>query len=298
MTSSSTTTTESEDMDIKDGLDFILSHFGGDNSLWPKYIGAGDRWKIEVGSKEHALEYFYYENLINCRIWPYPKFVEHYAKADVRDALLTGCKGIVPNFLFLEIDKGRFAGASNLDSYSYSSNYDALQALNAALHQTLNRINEVFHEVVKPTILWSGNGYHIYLPVQLSGPSWCLGHTDIFMKLHKFPDRELLRFADRYLTCGLGDTSHYDTVSFNNMSVRIPGSYNRKIVNGVPDIKPVKLLQRWDGKRPYINWMLRAFHDYLLDKRLNPPKKKRKYSNNNGNGKGNFRFSNNWSDMK
>jgi hypothetical protein len=114
-----------------------------------------------------------------------------------------------------------------------------------------------------PTVLWTGNGYHIYLPVQLSGPSWCLGHTDTFMKLSKRPDLEFLRWSEFYLSDGLCDPAHCASTSFKNVWLRVPGSFNSK------NSEPVRILQKWDGKRPDINWILRDFK-YLVDKSLKP----------------------------
>ena len=50
--------------------------------------------------------------------------------------------------------------------------------------------------------------------------------------------------------------------------VRIPGSYNSK------NNSQVRIIQRWDGQRPYINWILRDFRRYLIQKKIKPEKKK------------------------
>lgn len=245
---------------ITEGLDFVLTHFGGDNALYPKFVAVGEDWMIPVNSKSEALTEFYRGQLINCRICPYPKFVEDYRKSDARGAMVSGGVGIGPNFLFIDIDRGAFS--KTLDAYSAETE----NTLNTVLYKVLDNINQRFHGVFKPTVLWTGNGYHIYLPVQLSGPSWCLGHTDLFLNVSKKPDVEFLRWAEYYLSDGLADPAHYTTCSFNNMWCRVPGSFNLKV--GVA--KPVVLVQKWDGHRPYINWILRDFHSYLIDKSLKP----------------------------
>lgn len=74
--------------------------------------------------------------------------------------------------------------------------------------KTLDNLREKFHGIFKPTILWSGNGYHIYLPVQLSGPSRCLQHTDIFTELCRDPDKEFLHWVEPYLTDGKADPAY------------------------------------------------------------------------------------------
>src|SRR5207245_1057627 len=99
-----------------------------------------------------------------------------------------------PNFIMIDLDLDRFS--KTLDAYKQD-------ALERAKDMILARINEKFHGNFKPTVLWTGGGYHIYLPVRLSGPSWCLGHTDIFMNLSKTPDRDFLRWAELYLSDGL-----------------------------------------------------------------------------------------------
>jgi hypothetical protein len=255
---------------ISKGLSLILSHFKGDNSFWPKFAAIEGQWHIQVENMDKALTFFYGAKLMDCRICPYPDFVESYHKSDVRDCMAIEGAGIVPNFLMIDLDKGRFA--RTLHAYRED-------ALNDALFRVLARINERFHGDFHPTILWTGNGYHIYLPVQLSGPSWCLGHTDIFMELSKTPDRDFLRWAEYYLSDGLADPAHYNTTSFKNMYCRIPGSFNSK------NNEPVIILQEWDGKRPYINWILRDFYDYLVDRRKSPPPK---YD------KGKWEFSTKW----
>jgi hypothetical protein len=130
------------------------------------------------------------------------------------------------------------------------------------LGTSLRKINEKFHWKFKPTVIWSGNGYHIYLPVQLSGPSWCLAHTDVFHGLSSDPDRRFMQWAEQYLSDGKSDPVHSKTVSFKNCMLRIPGSINSK--NG----EQVRILQKWDGQRPYINWILKDFQRYLIQKKI------------------------------
>ena len=151
----------------------------------------------------------------------------------------------------IDLDKGAFNGD--------------LALLKAALFRTLHNTNEKFHGKFKPTSLWSGNGYYIYQLVQLSGPSWCLAHTDVFHDLCPMGDvdRRFIQWAEQYLSEGKADPAHSKGVSFK-MMIRIPGSINSK--NG----QRVKVLQRWDAQRPYINWILRDFRDYLIDKKAKP----------------------------
>jgi len=52
---------------------------------------------------------------------------------------------------------------------------------------------------------------------------------------------------------GKSDLQHNNTVSYANCMLRIPGSINSK--NG----EPVRIIQRWDGYRPEINYILYDF---------------------------------------
>lgn len=98
------------------------------------------------------------------------------------------------------------------------------------------------------------------------GKSWCLGHIDKFLALTKTPDIEFLRWAELYLSDGLCDPAHHKVVSFKNMYWRVPDSFNSK--NG----EPVRVIQEWDGQRPYINYILRDFYSYLVDNKKKPKK--------------------------
>jgi hypothetical protein len=250
---------------IAGGLEFILSHiespiFSGDIkpsyfNLWPKTISTAktEGAQIRVNSPNQAISEFYKARFLDCKINAYPNYTDDFRKG-IQDRTSYGGRGIVPNFLFIDLDKGAFNGNLGL--------------LSKGLMKTLDSINEKFHGIFKPTVLWSGNGYHIYLPVQLSGPSWCLGRNDVFSKLSREVDRKFIQWAEQYLSDGKADPCHSKGLSFKNCMVRIPGSYNSK------NNCQVRVIQRWDGHRPCINWILRDFRRYLIQKKIKPEKKR------------------------
>lgn len=164
---------------------------------------------------------------------------------------------MAPSLILLDLDKGLFVNNLGLD---------ANLLLKQALFRILDNINKMFHGKFKPSILSTGNGYHIYQPVQLSGDSWCLGHIDIFRELTREPDREFLRWVEPYLSGKKSDPAHSKTVSFQNCYLRVPGSINSK--NGAQ----VKIIQRWNGQRACINWLLRDFRRYLIQEKIKPAK--------------------------
>jgi hypothetical protein len=231
---------------ITQGLTFILTHLEG---LWPKTISTHltNNAQIPVDSYEEAIRRYVEAKLLDSKISAYPNYTDEFRKG-AHDSKIFGGHGITPSLLFIDLDLGRFDGSIDL--------------LNQALFRTLRKINEKFQGKFRPSLIWSGNGYHIYLPVQLSGPSWCLVHTDIFYELSLDPDRRFMQWAEQYLSDGKADPAHSKTVSFKNCMLRIPGSFNSK--NG----EQVRLLQMWDGQRPYINWILKDFQRHLIQKKI------------------------------
>ena len=115
-----------------------------------------------------------------------------------------------------------------------------------------------------PTVLWSGNGYHIYQPVQ----AFVLEQEEVFFQFEQ-PSRKFMQFAEEFLSYGKCDYVHNITVSFKNCMLRIPGSINSK--NG----QIVKIGQRWNGCRPAINYLLRHFRRYLIDQKIKNLKQER-----------------------
>jgi hypothetical protein len=69
-----------------------------------------------------------------------------------------------------------------------------------------------------------------------------------------------MQFAEDYLTNKKGDPQHNPTV--NSCLVRIPGTINSKCD------QIVKVVQRWNGRRPAINYLLRDFRRWLIDEKI------------------------------
>src|SRR3954467_8085833 len=73
-----------------------------------------------------------------------------------------------------------------------------------------------------PTALWTGNGYHIYQPME----GFILEETDIFAKFIDLNGKELtskfMQFAEDFLTNKKGDPQHRP--SLKSCLVRIPGT--------------------------------------------------------------------------
>jgi hypothetical protein len=85
------------------------------------------------------------------------------------------------------------------------------KALNLAKAKTLAKIQDTFNlsNFEPATVIWSGNGYHLYIPVD--SQNVILEQMSEF-KNYKEPSKLFLRFAEWYLSNGKADSKHYHTV--------------------------------------------------------------------------------------
>lgn len=216
--------------EVEKGLDFLLDHF--DSDIWPRTISTKTTQgkQIIVYSKEEALARFKQANCLDCRISAYPssKYIKRYLKQ-------------TPNFLFMDID-------------------DQTIDLQEVLHQTIANIKTKFeNEAIEPTILWSGKGYHIYLPVE----GIVLENESLFKELGiGDPSRKFMQWSEQYLSDNKADQCHSKGISFNNCMLRVPGSINSKVE------KEVSIVQRWNNVKPSIKPLLYDFYIHLADMKL------------------------------
>jgi len=73
-----------------------------------------------------------------------------------------------------------------------------------------------------------------------------------------------MEFSEDFLTSRRGDPQHNPTV--NSCLVRIPGTINSKCK------EEVKVIQKWDGHRPPINYLLRDFRRGLINEKVEKQK--------------------------
>jgi hypothetical protein len=130
--------------------------------------------------------------------------------------------------------------------------------LDKGLDKILRKISSGTHG--HPTVLWTGNGYHIYQPIE----EFILEEEERFARLKEPDGKDLtskfIQFAEEYLTNKKGDPQHNPTV--NSCLVRVPGTINSKCV------QRVKIIQRWDGHKPSINYLLRYFQLWLINEKI------------------------------
>jgi hypothetical protein len=219
---------------VEEGLDFLLGHFeaiSGSCDIWPRTISTRTTQgkQILVYNREDALTRFKQANLLDCRISAYPS--SKYSRRQQ-----------APSLLFIDLD----SKALDLDK---------------ELKQTVTNIKIFFEDDnIEPTVLWSGKGYHIYLPVD----AMVLEHaTGIFDDIEVYdPSRKFMQWSEQFLSDNKADPCHSRGVSFNNCMLRVPGSINSKVN------EQVRIIQRWNGVRPSIHPLLYDFYIDLADTKI------------------------------
>jgi hypothetical protein len=230
---------------VSDGFDFLVIHFQG--PLFPRTMSTKmtEGRQVLVFSKEEALTRFG-ESSLDCRINAYPDY--------------TGFGGInrqAPYFIFIDLDR---------------SGFKTPEAHNQALSITLKNIEEKL-DGGKPTVVWSGNGFHIYQPVE----AIVLEQEEVFSKFDQ-PSRKFLKFAEQYLSNYKSDPSH--NPSFRSCMIRIPGSHNSKCIQkGDDSNSEVRILETWNGIRPSIKVpILYDFYLWLANEKINELERQKKIS--------------------
>jgi hypothetical protein len=225
---------------IEKGFDFILSHL--QEPLFPRKIMTKDLgYQVEVIDKQKALDYFKSSRYEDCRINAYPPLTNYHGI------------NITPiSFIMVDLDLKDFGDLKK----------------EKLLEKALNKASDNIKEIIggNPTVLWTGNGYHIYQPVD----GILLEEYETFYEFTKYYlDKDLtslfIQFAEEYFTDNTSDRLHNPTVK--SCLLRIPGGLNSKCLVGEQEAK-VKVRQKWDGKRPSIQPLLRDFRRWLIQKRV------------------------------
>ena len=228
---------------IENGLEFILSHF--EEPIYPRKISTYKTkcGQFSVSDKQEIIDSFRDSNWVDCRINAFPPFT-NYKEIQI-------CPS---NLLFIDLDKNDFK---------------SITALKLALSNTLKKIKDTLDPQSYPTVLFSGNGYHIIQPV--SCPE-VLENVNEFKKYDK-PSQEFLRFAKNFLSNGKADKNH--NPSFKSCLLRVPNSINSK------SNTKVTIIQKWNGYRPsIIGEILYHFKTFLVNKKN---EERNRYCNNINN---------------
>jgi hypothetical protein len=83
-------------------------------------------------------------------------------------------------------------------------------------------------------------------------------------------------WTEQFLTNNKADPCHSNSLSFRNCMLRVPGTFNSKLVQlnekgeivNIPESAEVKIVQEWNGVRPSIKPLLSDFFIYFADSKL------------------------------
>ena len=222
---------------IKKNLHFILSHFNSQEHVFPRgIITLKTKNQIFSNSEDDIFEHFLESEFKDCKINGYPLF----DKDDYDNGLL------LPSFIFIDLD------LSLCDTCKYPK-----RKLDYILKETLNKIKKEVNGF--PTVLWTGDGYHIYMPIRLYYPgNKFVSRSDEFLSLSVNNNNmtvEFMRFASNYFTNSHVDLDHISCI--NSFYVQVPGTINSKL-----NIK-VELIHAWDGNLVNIQAITSSFLNHL-----------------------------------
>jgi hypothetical protein len=201
---------DEEDNRMRESLDFILSHL--QEPIFPRKIMTKDLgYQVEIFNKQEALVYFKSSRYEDSRINAYPSFTNYHGI------------NITPiSFLMVDLDLKDFGGDSKKKER---------KLLERALSKTLQNIKEGIGG--NPTVLWTGNGYHIYQPIS----EFLLEEYETFYEFTKYLAKDLtslfIQFSEEYFTDNAADRLHNPTVK--SCLLRVPGSINSKCINKEQD---------------------------------------------------------------
>ncbi len=148
-------------------------------------------------------------------------------------------------------------------------------------------VNKIDKLGTKPTVTWTGNGYHIYLPIDVP----VLDNEYVFSKdkfLNLFSSKSkysnyyvsevFMQFVEDYYTGNKADPNHRP--KYKTCLIRIPETYNSKCLNKGLSMEEskVKIIQKWNGRRIDVEPLLREFRIWLTQQEINLTQSNKKKS--------------------
>jgi Primase X len=269
-------------MDIEADVNLLLSHFE-DSYLFPrKMMTKHKNYQFTVYDKQDLIQKCIDSDFTDCRVNGYPILYKQELVS------------YPPNFIFIDLDLSNFVKYKNPKKMLDKTLRNVLNKISASFsiersqhtqrsptgnEHDIQQSNLEFSAEVKPTVLWSGNGYHIYLPIQ----GLMLDDYEPFSK-EKYPSlfseyngkyigysvSELfLLFVEEYLTSGKADPQHRPR--YKSCLIRIPNTLNSKCLDkGLgPEKSKVKIIQEWNGYRPPIQLLTKEFRRWLVQEEIN-----------------------------
>lgn len=207
--------------------------------------------QFSVNSKEDLIKRYEQANFVDCRVNAYPEVI-------TKGGILIQ----PPNFVFIDLDLSNFSNDMKKLDKTKNSTIRKMEQLNGSY----------------PTVTWTGNGYHIYLPIDVP----VLDNEYIFSKdkfpnlfsdkckySHYFVSEVFMQFAEDYFTGNKADPNHRP--KYKTCLIRIPETYNSKCLKkGLSrEESKVKILQKWNGKRIDVDSLVHEFRIWLTQQEIN-----------------------------
>jgi Primase X len=161
----------------------------------------------------------------------------------------------VPNIILIDLDMDR-------------SLKTAQRLIKQLLNKTIENIACYTDDVVVPLIIWTGNGYHVYVVLTMDEP---LEHINEYKSVGSVKEisREFMLFAKAFLSDNKADAKN--NPSFESCLLRVPYTLNSKCLFN-KDLDPeVKVIQNWNGRAATMNeitLLLSGFYTHLVGKKV------------------------------
>jgi len=128
---------------------------------------------------------------------------------------------------------------------------------------------------IQPTVLWIGNGYHIYLPIQarildtesiFSKDDYPNLFSNYNCKYSNYSVSDLfLKFAENFFTGGKADPQHHP--KYKTCLIRIPNTFNSKGL-AKNEESTVNIIRKWNGYRLPIQILTKDFWRWLTQEEI------------------------------
>jgi hypothetical protein len=230
---------------VKEGIDMLMDLFNAVE--WQKEFprkmstDASDDKQFAVYSRDEILRKCVAARFEDCRLNGYPTM----GKPDIDKGYMA------PTILFIDLDEGDRTEAE----------------LSDILEKTLAKIKEVLG--ISPLVLWTGNGYHVYIGIKMRPLYTKLELMERCRQLGTQPNREFLRFAGPYFSDGKSDPARDNNISQLTALLRIPYTLNVKCLENGRD-PVVKVVQKHSSEPALINdELMLDFNLYIANKWVN-----------------------------
>ena len=232
--------------------------------LFPrKIMTAKYNGQITVNSKEEMLQKFEEADFIDCRINAYPVVPAGTLQA--------------PNIIMIDLDMDR----------SLNTGW---RLVKKDLHKTLQKVEEYSDGAIVPLVIWTGNGYHVYIVLNLGEPLEYIAEYSN-LNVTKEISKEFMRFAKSYLSDNKADSKN--NPSFESCLLRVPYTLNSKCLytKMSEEESELKVIQNWNNHAANINeiaLLLSGFYTHLVNLKNESDKNatkgiKRKFGSNTSN---------------